>query len=320
MLRDTDGGYLSTHSVLTRQDFATGGNDAGGYVIYTYGKGCVISSAKVGGDPGSGDPSKVDISYTPSKARSYRIDQLVATGTLDVVSDSALDTTQSVTIESLDGTVSETLGTLTGVTPVVGAQAFDPNDGAAGNGIGFIRLDAECQGDVTISHGGSTICVIEGAVTNGGIEGDLGLPEIGTGSYETALALPFQTILSASSLRGGSALAENVMGLSFEVNNSIDATAVIGSRAKVLNPGNRSITFNASVFGPTSSHNDIVAHLKAETGDIVWTFTGGATARTVTIPGSVLQTPGARNYEKGAATMKRDNAFVGTGITITTGL
>ena len=162
--------------------------------------------------------------------------------------------------------------------------------------------------------------MIEGAVTNGGIEGDLGLPEIGTGSYETALALPFQTILSASSLRGGSALAENVMGLSFEVNNSIDATAVIGSRAKVLNPGNRSITFNASVFGPTSSHNDIVAHLKAETGDIVWTFTGGATARTVTIPGSVLQTPGARNYEKGAATMKRDNAFVGTGITITTGL
>lgn len=94
MLRDSAGGYLNTHSVLTRQDFAAPlGTDLGGYVVYTYGVGCIAARTKVSGDPESGDPSKVEISYVPSKARSYRIDQLVATGTLDVVSDSALDTT-----------------------------------------------------------------------------------------------------------------------------------------------------------------------------------------------------------------------------------
>lgn len=322
LLRDANGGYRSTHSVLTRQDFASGGTVAGaGFVTYTYAVGAYQARTRISGNPDSGDPTKVEITYGAKKARSYLINQLAAGGTLTVVSSDAGDTTQDVTIESMDGTVSETLS-LNGVTPVVGAQSFDPNDGAAGNGIGFIRLSAECQGDVTITAttGAETISILEGVVTNGGIEGDLGLPEIGTGSYETALALPFQTVLAASLTRGGGALATNVMGISFEVLNNIEANAVISTRGKTQSPGDRNINFNGTVFSDRASHDDIVEHLKANAADMVWTFTGGATARTVTLGDAVLQTPGERAYEKGQATMRRDNGFVAQSIAISTGL
>ena len=55
-----------------------------------------------------------------------------------------------------------------------------------------------------------------------------------------------------------------------------------------------------------------IEHLKALTADLVWTMTGGA----ITLDNACLTTPGARTYEKGEATMRRDNVFTGQGISI----
>ena len=74
------------------------------------------------------------------------------------------------------------------------------------------------------------------------------------------------------------------------------------------------------MFGDTASHDDIVEHLQATELDIVWTFFGGATDRTVTLSGAALTAPGARSYQKGEATMQRDNEFTAQGIAISDGL
>ena len=235
LLRDANGGYLSTHSVLTRQEFATGGTDGAGMRIYSYGQGGYIGTPNVAGAPDSGDPTKVTLSYNFERARSHLINQMAATGGLTIVSDSALDVTQSVTIENEGAGISETIA-LNGTTPVVGVTlTFDDVDA--------IRLDAETEGSITITFttGGLVCMVIEGKISNNNIEGDLGLPLLGAGSFEAALGLPFQTVLNQTIERGGVPLEDNVMGISFEVTNNLQQDGLVGTREMAINPGNRDI-------------------------------------------------------------------------------
>lgn len=313
MLRDVNGGYLSRHSVLTRQSFLTGGTDLGGFRIYSYGTGGIVQKVMVAGAPSSGDPTKVTLEYMFERARSYLINQPVATGTITIVSSDALDVTQSVTIEDDGAAGSEALA-LNGTTPVIGATSFATIDA--------VNLDLETLGDITITFttGGNIVLVIEGKTSNNGIEGDLGLPLLGSGSFESALATGFQTVLSAAITRAAAALATNVMGIGFEITNNVEQNALVGTRKKSLSPGNRDLKFNATVFSERASHDDIIAHLQATEGDIVWTFTGGVSARTVTLGAAALTAPGPRDYPKGQATMRRDNVFTAKTIAISTGL
>ncbi len=313
MLRDVNGGYLSRHSVLTRQSFLAAGTDAGGFRIYSYGTGGIVQKAMVKGSPDSGDPTKVTLEYLFEKARSYLINQPVSGTFVTIVSDDAADTTQSVTIEDDGAAASETLA-LNGTTPVIGITSFTTIDA--------IRLDAETLGDITITFttGGNIVLVIEGKTSNNGIEGDLGLPLLGSGSFEAALATAFQTVLSATITRAAAALATNVMGIGFEITNNVEQNPLVGTRKKSLSPGNRDMTFNGTVFSDKASHDDIIAHLQATEGDIVWTFTGGVSARTVTLGAAALTAPGERKYTKGEATMRRDNVFTAQTIVISTGL
>ena len=314
LLRDAEGGYLSTHSVLTRQAFATGGTDENGFRIYSYGAGGFLSVVNVSGNPDSGDPSKVELTYQFERARSHLINQPAVTGGVTIVSDSALDTTQSVTVENEGAGTTETIA-LNGTTPVVGLTLTFAD-------IDAIALDAETEGNITITFttGGLVCAVIEGKVSNNGIEGDLGLPLLGAGSFEAALGLAFQTVLNAGVARGVSPIATNVMGISFEVTNNLAQDAVVGTRRMVISPGNRDLKFNATVFSDQASHDDIVAHLQATEADMVWTFTGGATAREVTLGAAALTSPGERSYAKGEATVQRDNEFTAKTIAITDGL
>lgn len=314
LLRDVNGGYLSTHSVLTRQEFATGGTDGKGFRIYSYGTGGFLATVGISGAPDSGDPSKIELSYRFERARSHLINQPAVTGGVTIVSDDAADTAQSVTIENEGASVSEVIA-LNGTTPVVGLTLTFAD-------IDAIALDAETQGDIkiTFTTGGLVCMVIEGKVSNNDIEGDLGLPLLGSGSFEPALALVFQTVLNQSVTRGGSPVATNVMGISFEVTNNLQQDAVVGSRRMVISPGNRDMKFSASVFSDQASHDDILQHLQATELDMVWTFFGGATDRQVTMAGAALTSLGERSYQKGEATMSRDNEFTAQTIAITDGL
>ena len=309
LLRDSNGYLPNTHSVLLRQ-VLTGESAAGSGKdkhVYTYGTGGKFSSASLSGDPSDSEPVLVEGTYVFEKVRSYTVSQPASATTMKVVSSSTSDTGgPTVTIERDGVATSETL-TLNGTTVVTGSTSFAD--------IGSVRLSAACVGDVTVTFttGGATCTVILGSTSNGGIEGDLGLPLLGSGSYESALSSAFFHILGDTITKGGSAIDTNVMTLAMNVENNIQADAVTRQKSKVLNEGMRTLTATATVFSASGSHDAAVDHLKATAGDIVWTFGSG---QTVTMSGAVLTGPGARVYTKGSATMQRDNTLTATDLTI----
>ena len=307
LYRDSNGYIKSRHSFLARQVLpAPAGVDAKGVRIYTYGTGGVFQSATLSGDPGSGEPVTVEGTYRFETMRSYKINQPNAGTTLKVVSSNAADTGgPTITIEK-DGGTTETL-TLNGTSVVTGSTSFATIDA--------FRLSTAVEGDITCTFttGGSECFVVTGKDNQQEISGDIGLPLLGSGSYESALGTAFEHILGDTITKGGSAIDTNVMAMSISVANNIEATPVTRQKAKVLSEGMRDITADATVFGETSSHSNMVDHLKATSGDIVWTMAGG----TVTLDDSVLTAPGERQYAKGNAIMQRGNTFTARDLTIT---
>lgn len=306
LLRDANGFLPNTHSFVSRQILSGEGTQAGGDLhVFTYGVGGKINTASLAGDPGDSEPVLVELGYTFEKVRSYALSQPNAGTTFTAVSSSASDTTQTLTVEDAAGT-SEALS-LNGVTPVVGVTSLTD--------IGAISLDAECVGDVTVTFttGGETSGIIMGSDSQQGIEGDLGLPLIGSGSYESALGTAFEHILGDTITKGGSPIDVNVMTMGMSVGNNIQADAVTRQKTKVLNEAMRDVEASVTVFSKDGSHQSTIDHLKATTADIVWTMAGG----TVTLSNAVLTGPGARSYSKGDATMQRDNTFTSQGLSIT---
>jgi hypothetical protein len=307
LYRDANGYIKSRHSFLARQDLpAPAGVDAKGVRVYTYGTGGVFQSATLSGDPGSGEPVAVEGSYRFEHMRSYKINQPNVGTTLKVVSSNAADTSQTLTIETDGASTSETIS-LNGTTLVTGSSSFATIDS--------FRLSAACEGDVTVTFttGASECFVIVGKDNQQEIGGDLGMALLGSGSFEAALSSAFEHILGDTITKGGSAIDTNVMTMSIAVANNIEATPVTRQKAKVLSEGMRDITADATVFSESGSHSSTVDHLKATAGDIVWTMAGG----TITLNSAVLTGPGARQYEKGNATMQRGNTFTATDLTIT---
>ncbi len=307
-LRDVNGYILNTHSFLARQSLvAPEGNDGAGVRIFTYGRGGKFESASLTGDPSNSEPVLVEGSYRFRKVRSYAVSQPAVASTVTVVSTDALDVTQTLTVENEGASQTEAIA-LNGTTPVIGAIVFTDIDA--------FLLDLETLGDVivTITTGAAESFRIMGSVAQQDIEGDLGLPLLGAGSFEPPLATPFEHVLGDTVVRASQfPLDTNLMTLAVNIANNIQVDPVVTQKAKVLSEGLREVTANVTVFSATGSHGATIEHLKALTADLVWTMTGG----TITLNNAVLTTPGARTYEKGEATMRRDNVFTGQGISIT---
>ncbi len=306
-LRDSDGYIISTHSFLARQTLpAPEGTDSAGVRIFTYGFGGKFDTASLTGDPSNSEPVMAEGSYRFLKVRSYEVSQPTATGTLTVVSTDAGDTSQTLTIENEGAGATEAIA-LNGTTPVIGAVSFADIDS--------FRLDLETLGDVivTFTATGQEAFRIMGSVSQQDIEGDLGMALLGSGSFESALGTPFEHVLGDTVVRSSQfPLDTNLMTLQVSIGNNIQSDPVVTQKAKVLSEGLREVTANVTVFSATGSHAATIEHLKALTADLIWTMTGGA----ITLDNSVLTTPGARTYEKGEATMRRDNVFTGQGISI----
>lgn len=305
LLRAADGGLLNTHSFQSRQELAAGGVLASGSRIYTIAKGGHVGRVTLSGEPNSGEPLKTRLDYVFEKIRSYVIDQPAATGVCTIRSTNAGDTTQSLTIENEGAGTSETIA-LNGTTPVAGITSFADIDAA--------ELDAETIGDVIIEHSGQDVMTILGQTSNGGFEGDLGIPLLGTGSFEAALASAYEIIVGSTILRGGAVLEEDATISSFEIQieNNLDVHPRIDSRRRRIIEGKRDISANVTIFSRRGSHDSLVANLTADEQDIVWTLTGG----TITLSDTALTSVGGRSYEAGKAVMTRNNVFTGRGLVI----
>jgi hypothetical protein len=223
-----------------------------------------------------------------------------------------------ITFEDEGAATTET-ETLTGTTPVATTATF--------TNIDAIWLDAEPVGDITISDGTTTLCVIYGSATYAqlandgsegtGLEGDQGVPLLGSGSHDTTpIATAYEQFIDDTITRGGSALATYINSAEMRVSNNLEMFPQLGEMGKIIVPGLRNVELSASVFGPSESHTQIMDHLRVVESNIVWTLNGG----TLTLTGAVLRDPPSRSYTAEEVTMSLDCVFVGQGVAASTGV
>ena len=307
MLRLADGSLPSSHSVVSRDAAGDLGADGGGSRIYTVATGALINNVELAGDPENGEPIVVTLNYLCENMRLYQVDQPSAGTTLEVVSSSSADTTQTVTIEDDDAGTSEGIGPLTGVTPVTGASSFASIDS--------ISLDIECVGDVTISDGVTDFAIIYGSASYNNRGGDLGMPLLGSGSHGSAIGTGYESILGDSIERpSGTSIMDPacLSSVSMSVDNSIEASSCVFTVGKKLNEGARTVELSATLFSPTGSYDSSVEHLQAIQNNIVWTLTGG----TLTLNDAVMTSLGSLARDTGMALMTVDNTFQGKSLTL----
>jgi len=89
----------NTHTVFTRSEYETGGNDDAGYRVYRIGKGGYPSNSTIPFETEDGSPINVDPTWQFEKLRAYVISQPSSSTQLSVISTDTSDTTQTLTIE-----------------------------------------------------------------------------------------------------------------------------------------------------------------------------------------------------------------------------
>jgi len=305
LLRDANNELPASHTVVMRGTLGGTGADNGGSRLYVVARGAKVNSVDLNGDPGSGEPVTVTLNYLATKKRQFRVDQPGSATTLDIASTDAGDTSQSLTIESDDAGTTEVVS-LNGTTVVTTTASFDSIDA--------VLLDAQTQGDVTVSvTGGPELARIRGLSSYQDREGDLGIPLLGSGDRsDTVPSAP--EIFLGDTITRGSGFLENadINSASASVQNNIEATPVVNSIGQQLNEAARDVTFTATVFGPKASFDSVIEHLTVAKTDIVWTMTGGS----LTFPNAVLTGLGSLTRESEQAVMTIDNTFTSQGITV----
>lgn len=264
------------HEVLVRREVADGGADGAGFREYIYGSGCYPSSGTHPGDPSASNPIVAEAGYAAQKVRQYIVHQPSSETTLDVTSTSANDT-MDVTIESEGASTTDTV-TLPGQ-----ADTAEPTTESFGD-IDAIWLDAEPEGDIMVSDGSGTDLLedpITGSNTDG-VEGDRGIPILGSGSHASAIGTdPADYLfLGTSSTFGGGALAESaaydrVHALDLSIEVDMGREPAQGTRRQFIDPGPATVTVDADVAGPYESAKQNVRYYRSTTGDIVYTFPDG---------------------------------------------
>jgi hypothetical protein len=318
LARDSDNLLPNSHTIVDREDKGSidadqtvAGNTSYATRIYTVAKGALIDEVTVNGDPSDSQPVTIDLTYTAQKTRSYQFDQPSSSTLLTVVSDDNGDSSQTVTIENEGAGNSESVS-LNGTTVESTSVQFADIDA--------IELSAETAGTVSVSVNdgtnsspteGDTLAELDGTSTYDGVEGDLGVPALGSGSHE-ADPSGVETFIGDTIDRGGNNLAYEISSTSVTVSNNIETTERASGYGMGLHPGNREITLEATMYGESMTHDMIEQHLQTVAKNVTWNMDGGS----LQLDGAVLQDAGDRAAEEGQAVMTTDNSFQADGITI----
>lgn len=299
--RDAGDLLPSTHAIVERNvrpKSTVSGADA--TRTYTVAKGAYIGSPTISGEAGSAQPLSAELSYTAEKVRSYEVHQPGASETLAVKSTDSSDTTQSLVIESEDGSTSDTVD-LNGTTEATTVVTFDDIDA--------LELSAETVGDVHVSiENGATLATIFGSNTYGGREGDLGIPALGSGSHASDIGSGYEFYQASDVERPSSEdLAYRVSAVELSVDNSLDTTGRSDSVRQEISVGPRTISLTATVMGPNETHDQIMEHLKVTEQDVIWTLTNS----TVTVGDAVLNDSGNRERGPDQSFYEFDSGFEG---------
>lgn len=278
IMAHTYGDTYPSHEVLIRNEVTGGGARGAGFREYVYGRGCRPSSGSAPGDPSASNPIMLEAGYACEKVRQYIIHQPATSVTPEVVSTSAEDTTQTVTIESEGASTTDTFS-LNGTTQVTGDSASSFSD------IDAIWIDGETVGDIDVVDGNGD-SLLEDPITGSdtdGVEGDRGIPLLGSGSHASAIGTAPENylFLGTSSTWDGGALAESTtadrvhtLDLSVEVDTTREPRQE--TRRQAIDPGSRTVTVDADLAGPYESAKQNQNYFTSKAGDLVYTYPDGA--------------------------------------------
>jgi hypothetical protein len=317
-LRDSNNRLYGTHTAVKRVEKGSGAGTAGnGRRIYTVAKGAT-PDATLEFDPSDNLPVGVELEYTAEKIRMYVIDQPGTDETLTVSSTDSGDTTQTLTIESDDAATTEDVS-LDGTTDVTTTESF--------SSIDAVELDSPAEGNVTVEDGdGNVLVEVKGAneyaEDDGDIDGDLGVPALGSGSHASDIGSDYEHFIgdtverpsgSAFSLQGTEA---QIHEASLSVDNNIDEDPNYGGLQQDVTEGNRNIEFEADVGGPKPRFDSIMEHLTNTAHDIVWIPNPSGT-RQLTLTDATITDAGEDTEETDQVRVVTSNTFEALGLTIT---
>jgi len=319
IMRDSDNYLYAHHTVNARQEIGEvvenetvdGGNGSRRARIYTVAVGAYVDEVVLTGDPGSQQPITVEITYECVRIRSYQIDQPGGSA-LDLVSSSANDTSQTVTIEDDSGTTEQVSlnGTNTVTTAKTDWSSIDAIYVEDGSGN-----PTEFEGTISVSiSGGATLAQIEGTDSYDGQDYDEGVPITGSaGSHASAFNSSYEKFIGDTIERPAStSLAYDINSLELTVSNNTERTVREDTFGQRVHVGPRDSEVTATVVGPVESHSSVMESLQVNKNNLVWTLTDS----TITISDSVLSDPGSRAPDAGQAAMTLDNTFTGEGVSV----
>lgn len=305
ILRDDFNQLIGSLMAVERTE-APGGNDGAGMRIYTVVRGAKVESVEPTNDPSEENPILMELTFQPTKVRSYAIHQLSATSTLEITSTDDGDT-MDVTIESEDATTTETIA-LDGTTAVTTTESFSDVDA--------IWLSEEPAGDVTVTDGsGTTVCEITGGLTYSDddqpVAGDRGVPSLGAGSHADPIGMSYEHFVGDRVERPvGSPVRPRVQAAGWTVENDFTTDAVHTSQLPTVDESDRTVTIDADVAGPKVSHDSMMEALAKDRNDYEHELSGGV----VRFKNTVVESPGERQREaSGQATAAISETFAASG-------
>ena len=314
LTRNADNQLSNSHTVVARMDRSTGslGANAGGIRLYYVGLGGWIGRAVLSLQTQTGEPIRTRAEYASEKGRIYRIDQPASATLIGAKSSDAADT-MNLDIED-DGASVAQQAALTGTTYMsIGPLTYATLDA--------IRLASQSKGDITISINtgsdaspveGTVLCTIRGSDYYAGAEGDLGIPLLGAGSHASAIAATYEQFRASTLERpAGTALAFAVANGELTVDNSIQRIPVLGIRQEIQ-PGQRTVTLTATVFGTVETHDKLDEHLGVVAANAVLTMPKSA----ITLTNSVITDPGETRIS-GDAVIQQNVTYESEGLTAT---
>ncbi len=307
MARDEDDRLPNTHSIREKNVVANGGALNGGYKIFTVAKRAKIGNPVIPGELSDGQPVQAELSYQAEKIRSYRIDQPSGEATLAAKSTNSDDDSQSLHIESNEGSITADVS-LNGNTPVNTTASF-PN-------IDALELDSETIGNVIVTNSddSATLAQINGADEYDGIEGDLGVPGIDdSGSYQESVGKEYERFVKDEIERpADEELAYNVSSCEFSVDNALDTSPRPNTKQQRIQEGERTTEITATVHGADETHDKIMDYLKNNSK----TLKRKMTHSTLVATNAVITDPGSRDRSPDESFYQFDVTFESEGLNI----
>lgn len=315
ILRADDNTLLGTQTVMQRKEYT----DGDGNVTrreYFIARNAVPETVDATLDPTQSQPILMELTYQ-CHYNAFAIDQPESGTTLEIVSTNDNDT-MDITIENEGASESETI-TLTGTASATTTATFSDIDA--------VELASAPEGKVTVSDGSGTTFVTlyggnEYAEDDGTLDGDIGVPTLGSGSHSSSIGTSFEHVLGDEFEKPTdtdfSINSDTVdfHGTGFSISNTVTKNAVAGSRHQTIDMGNQTLEFNADVSGQGVSHAGLKEHLRGVEEDIVWIPEPSGNKQVTFVDCELTDLGDAPGDEPDQARGIRSNTFSAQGITV----